>query len=347
MRILCTGGTGLIGTALFQWIRRTHPSAEIWMYSRRVGGDILDFDYLQSAINGKDVVYHLAANSHVDFSITGPIEEKQNYVDVNVKGTLNVLEACRNAGAKMVHVSTSETYGSNQNPGVPMTEDHPILAQAGTYAVTKAAADLLCRMAHLTTGQDVVIVRPFNQVGVHQSSEKLFPRFIGQALEGSPLTIYGDGEQLRDYVHVQDTAHALWLAKDLEAGTIVNVGTERSYSVNEVAEMIIRATGERTMATHIHTDARPAEVRELNGSYRKLNELTGWEPTMFLPDIIGDMIGWYAANGSVSPPVRGTYAPMCQQHELEFETEPWVAAVVDGVKIGGTLPYGGYKGYED
>ena len=347
MRVLVTGGTGLIGTALFQHLRRVHPDWFIWIYSRRTGGDILDHEYLEKAIEGKDLVFHLAANSHVDFSIHGPLTEKQHYLDTNAKGTLNVLEACRKAGAKMVHVSTSEVYGTNLEPGVPMTEDHPLLAQAGTYAVSKACADLLCRMAHMTTGQDVVTVRPFNQVGPHQSSEKLFPRFIEQGLAGDPITIYGDGEQLRDYVHVQDTACALVAAAQLKAGTIVNIGTERSYSVNQIAEKIILATGDRTMATHIHTEARPAEVRELNGSYQKLHDLTGWEPTMFLDDVIGDLVGWYAANGEIMPPVRGVMPPMVggltSSGTVTYASPPdvpaWTKDVSGGVPVAKPLSY--------
>lgn len=334
MNVLITGGTGLVGTALYQHLRREHAdeSAHFWIYSRRTGGDILDTETLDGAVAGKDVVIHLAARTHVDFSIEGPLTEKQAFCDVNMKGTLNVLDACRKHGAKLVHVSTSEVYGTNQTPGEPMTEDHPICAQAGTYAVSKAAADLLCRMAYMTTGQDVVVVRPFNQVGPGQSSEKLFPRFIGQALAGEPLTIYGDGEQRRDYVHVEDTARAIWAARKIPAGTVVNVGTETSYSVNDIAERIIAACGNRTIAAHVHTDARPAEVRELNGSYRRLNELTGWEPTKDLDAVIADLIGWYAANGSIVPPVRGDYPrvevqkPTCTQC-----TRPeWVDAVVRG-----------------
>lgn len=308
MNVLITGGTGLIGTALYRHLRLEAPDDLFWLYSRRTGGDVLDVEHLHEAVAGKDLVFHLAANSHVDFSIHGPLAEKQYYLDVNAKGTLNVLDACREAGAKMVHVSTSEVYGTNQHPGVPMTEDHPLLGQAGTYAVSKVCADLLCRMAHMTTGQDVVVVRPFNQVGPGQSAEKLFPRLIGQALRGEPLTIYGDGEQRRDYVHTHDTARALWAARELPAGTVVNIGTELSYTVNEIAELIIRACGAMTISAHVHTDARPAEVRELNGSYRLLNALTGWEPTYDLSAIVGDLVGWYAANGSISPPVRGPYA---------------------------------------
>ena len=309
MNVLVTGGTGLIGTALYRFLRSVEkPHDRFWIYSRRTGGDVLDAEHLKRAVEGKDLVYHLAANTHVDFSIHGPLAEKQNYVDVNVKGTLNVLDACRAHGVKMVHISTSEVYGTNQHPGVPMTEDHPLLGQAGTYAVSKVGADLLCRMAFMTEGQDVVVVRPFNQVGPGQSSEKLFPRFIGQALSGEPLTIYGDGGQSRDYVHTDDTARALWAARMLPAGTIVNIGTEKAWTVNDIAHMVLRACGDRTVAAHVHTEARPAEVRELNGSYRLLNELTGWKPTKTLEETIADLIGWYAANGAIQPPVRGTYA---------------------------------------
>lgn len=305
MRILITGGTGFIGDALYQHLRR-EADAHVWVYSRRTGGDVLDRAALDRAIAGKDVVYHLAACTHVDFSIQGAHDERRYFLDVNTAGTLNVLEACRRYGAKLVHVSTSEVYGTNAYPGVPMTEHHPLHAQAGTYAVSKAAADLLCRMACLTDGQDVVIVRPFNQYGPRQSYEKLIPRFIYQALGGEPLTVYGDGEQRRDYVHVHDTARALWAARDLPAGTVVNVGTEYSYSVNDIALMIADATG-GTVRAH-HTTPRPGEVRELNGSYRRLHDLTGWRPEKRLEDHIGSLVHWYAANGAIVPPVRGPYA---------------------------------------
>ncbi|NIR76762.1 MAG: NAD-dependent epimerase/dehydratase family protein [Gammaproteobacteria bacterium] len=306
MNVLVTGGTGLIGKAFYRHVRQVSNDT-FWLYSRRTGGDILDHEHLRRAVQGKDLVIHLAACTHVDFSIGGELTEKQYYIDVNTKGTLNVLDACRKAGAKLIHVSTSEVYGTNQQPGEPMTEEHALLGQAGTYAVSKVGADLLCRMAYMTEGQDVVVLRPFNQVGPGQSKEKLFPRFIGQALQGEPLTIYGDGEQRRDYVHVEDTARAIWAARKLEPGTICNVGTERSYTINEIAEMILEVCGDRTTATHVHVESRPAEVRELIGSYRKLNRLTGWEPEYMVRDIINDLIGWYAANGEIQPPVRGEY----------------------------------------
>jgi nucleoside-diphosphate-sugar epimerase len=275
----------------------------VWVYSRRTGGDILDYPQLEAAIGGKDLVIHLAAQTHVDFSIDGSTQEKQQFVDTNTKGTLNVLMAARRHKAKVIHVSTSEVYGTSQNPSKPMTENHPLLAQAGVYAVSKAAADLLCRMAFMTEGQDVVIVRPFNMYGPHQSMEKLVPRFINLALYGEPLTIYGDGEQRRDYVWVQDVADALWRARNLDPGTIVNVGTETSYSINEISEIIIRACGSKGMKVHTQmSEYRPAEVQELNGSYRLLNKLTGWKPVVGIDEGITKAVDWYTSNGYIVPP---------------------------------------------
>jgi len=302
-RILVTGGTGFLGYNLYQYLRRVDPMLDIWVYSRRTGDSILDYPKLEAAIGDKDLVIHLAAQTHVDFSIDGSTQEKQEFVDTNMKGTLNVLMACRRHNVKMVHVSTSEVYGTSNNPGKPMTENHPLLAQAGVYAVSKAGADLLCRMAYMTENQDVVIVRPFNMYGPHQSMEKLIPRFIHLASYGEPLTIYGDGEQRRDYVWVQDVADALWRARNLPAGEIVNVATETSYSINEIAEIIIRACGSKGMKVHtLRSDKRPAEVQELNGSFRKIKHLLGWKPVVGIEEGITKCVDWYTANGYIQPP---------------------------------------------
>jgi nucleoside-diphosphate-sugar epimerase len=302
-KILVTGGTGFVGYNLYQYLRRVEPDVDIWVYSRRTGADILNYPQLEAAIGGKDLVIHLAAQTHVDFSIDGSTKEKQQFVDTNTKGTLNVLMAARRHKVKLIHVSTSEVYGTSQHPGKPMTENHPLLAQSGVYGVSKAAADLLCRMAFMTEGQDVVVVRPFNMYGPHQSMEKLVPRFINMAMFGEPLTIYGDGEQRRDYIWVQDVADALWRARKLDAGTVINAGTEKSYSVNELAEMIIHACGSKGMKVHTQLSAtRPGEVQELNGSYRRLNALTGWKPVVGIEEGIAKAVDWYSSNGYIVPP---------------------------------------------
>lgn len=302
-RILITGGTGFLGYNLYQVLRRMNPDLDIWVYSRRTGHDVNNYEQLEEAVNGKNLVINLAAQTHVDFSIDGTVPEKQQFVETNIKGTLNTLMACRTKGAKLIHISTSEVYGTNQNPGQVMTEEHPLLAQAGVYAVSKASADLLCRMAYMTENQDVIIVRPFNMYGPHQSMEKLFPRFISLAMFGEPLTIYGDGKQTRDYVWVQDVAEALWRLRHAEPGSIINIGTEQTYSVNDIAEHIIRSCGNKGMKVHTQQNAeRPAEVRELIGSYQRLYDITGFKPRVGLEEGISKCVDWYTSNGYIVPP---------------------------------------------
>ena len=308
MKILVTGGTGFLGYNFYQVVRRIDEDIDIWVYSRRTGDDIRDYERLSQAIEGKDLVVNMAAQTHVDFSINGDLEDKHEFFTTNAMGTLNVLTACLRHQVKCIHISTSEVYGTSLNPGQPMTEEHPILAQAGVYAVSKASADLLCRMAFMTEGQDVVVVRPFNMYGPHQSMEKLFPRFISLASFGEPLTIYGDGEQRRDYVWVQDVAKAIWLAKDIPAGEIINVGTEISYSVNEIANAIITACGNKGIKIHTkQNNTRPAEVQELNGSYQKLYELTGWKPEVYLEEGTRKCVDWYLSNNYIVPPKIKNY----------------------------------------
>jgi len=198
MRILITGGTGFLGTNLYQWVRRNHPEVEVSIASRRTGIDIRDYEQIKKVIKGQDYVVHCAAQTHVDFSLHGDLEDQLNFVDTNVKGALHVIKACEKHKVKLIYISTSEVYGSDAFPGKPMDEDHPLNAQAGIYAVTKLAADRLCRMETLTQGADTVIVRPFNFWGPGQSVEKLIPRLINQGMNKQPLTVYGTGLQKRD-----------------------------------------------------------------------------------------------------------------------------------------------------
>lgn len=302
MRILITGGTGFLGRNLYEYIRRVAPDAEVQIFSRRTGGDVRDYQQVSDAIYGKNVVFHLAAQTHVDFSLHNSRLDQKNFIDTNLTGTLNVLHACREHGVKLIHCSTSEVYGTNQNPGKPMAEEHPLLAQAGIYATSKAGADLTVRMAFLTEGQDVVIIRPFNMWGPGQSVEKFIPRIIDQAGLGEPITINGDGLQKRDYVHVRDVAEAFWLAKDLPAGTIANVSSCEAVTVKKVTELVYKAFPNRIPELS-YVDARPAEVRELLGDYRRFHDLTGWKPITFInQETVDSLVAWYAENGFIRQP---------------------------------------------
>ncbi len=302
MRVLITGGTGFLGRNLYEYIRRVAPDVEVEIFSRRTGSDVRNYEQVSKAVYGKNVVFHLAAQTHVDFSLHNDREDQKNFIDTNLTGTLNVLHACREHGVKMIHCSTSEVYGSNVHPGKPMDENHPLLAQAGIYATSKAGADLTVRMAYLTEGQDIVIIRPFNMWGPGQSVEKFIPRIIDQVQRGIPITINGDGEQKRDYVHVRDVAKAFWLAKDLPAGTIANIASGETLTVKSIVGMVQHAFHNRVPKINF-VDARPAEVRELLGDATRFKNLTGWEPETFVDqDSINSLVGWYEENGFIRQP---------------------------------------------
>ena len=299
MNVLITGGTGFLGNNLYQWIRRNYPNVNVSVASRRTGTDIRNYEQVKEVIKNQDCVINCAAQTHVDYSLHNDLEDQLNFIDTNVKGTLHVIKACQRYNVKMIHISTSEVYGQNQTPGTPMKENHPIDPQAGIYAVTKAAADRLCRMETITTGADIVILRPFNFWGPGQSVEKFIPRLIQQGLNKEDLTIYGDGEQSRDYVYIEDVSKAIWLAKDLPTGTICNVATQITIKINTVAKII--ADYYKVKIKHI--EPRPGEVRQLLGDFRKINEMTGWLPSIHLDKTnLERVIKWYEINGFLRQP---------------------------------------------
>jgi nucleoside-diphosphate-sugar epimerase len=304
MNVLITGD-GFLAYNIYHYLRNTDDKLKIWNYTLHNGQDILDYKTLEKAVEGKDLVIHTAALTHVDFSINKAREDRKMFIDVNHKGTFNVLEACREHKVKMIHISSSEVYGKNLYPGIPMTEEHSLIPMSGSYAVSKAAADMECRVAYEVFGQDVIIIRPFNLYGFAQSIEKLIPRFLIQASCGLPLTINGSGEQTRDYLFAVDCAEAIWMSKDLPAGTILNIGTENAYSINDIADLIIETVKAKYPSRKVYvsnTNPRPNDLEELRGSYKRINELTGWEPKNLLPQGIAKVMEWYFANGAIQPP---------------------------------------------
>ena len=181
-------------------------------------GDVRDRLLVENLISNIDVVYHLAAESHVDRSI----ENSSIFVETNVLGTLNILEATRKFGKRTVLVSTDEVYGSITTGFAD--EDYP-LNPSSPYSASKAAADLLAISYHRTYGTDVVITRCANNYGPRQYPEKLIPLVISKALAGEKLPVYGDGTNIRDWIHVNDHCQGLMLAMESgKSGEIYNFG---------------------------------------------------------------------------------------------------------------------------
>ncbi|MDR3635596.1 MAG: dTDP-glucose 4,6-dehydratase, partial [Isosphaeraceae bacterium] len=220
-RILVTGGCGFIGSNFIQRQLETYADQEITNVDaltyagnpdnlaslsdepryRFVRADVADRQFVMELLaQGFDAVVHFAAESHVDRSI----DDAAPFLRTNVVGTQCLLDAARAAGVpRFVHVSTDEVYGTLGPEDPPFNEATP-LAPNSPYAASKAAADLLVRAAHHTHGMDVVITRCSNNYGPYQFPEKLIPLFVTNALEGLPLPVYGDGRQVRDWIHVRD-----------------------------------------------------------------------------------------------------------------------------------------------
>lgn len=255
-----------------------------------VSSDVRDRTAMKQAVEGCDVVLHLAALIGIPYSYRAP----QSYVDVNIVGTLNILEACRDVGvARLVHTSTSETYGTAQY--VPIDEKHPLHAQS-PYAATKVAADQLAYSYFASFQTPVVIVRPFNTYGPRQSMRAVIPTIIAQALAGDQLKL-GSLTPVRDFLYVKDTARgflAAATANDSVLGEVLNLGTGVGVTIGDVVDRVGKRLNKQLKVTTNDDRLRPekSEVLQLLCSAEKTKRLTGWEPQVDLDAGLAETIAW-------------------------------------------------------
>ncbi|OGF16964.1 MAG: NAD-dependent dehydratase [Candidatus Eisenbacteria bacterium RBG_16_71_46] len=254
-----------------------------------VSGDIRDPFFVDRVVAGVEIVFHLAALIPIPYSYVAPAE----FVDTNVRGTLNVLEAVRrHATARMLHTSTSETYGTARY--TPIDEKHPLQAQS-PYAASKIAADKLAESYGLSFGTPVVVVRPFNTYGPRQSARAFLPTVLAQALTGETVRV-GSLDPVRDMNYVGDTVAgflAAAVAPGIE-GLTINLGSGRGVSMRELLDLALEVTG-RTV--RIETDdarIRPekSEVMELVCDARLARERLGWTPRVGLEDGVRRTAEW-------------------------------------------------------
>lgn len=254
-------------------------------------GDIRDPNGVRTAMRGIDTVYHLAALIAIPFSYHSP----DAYVETNVRGTLNVLQAARDLGTRRVLVtSTSEVYGTART--VPITEDHPRQAQS-PYSATKIAADALAESFHRSFDLPVTIVRPFNTYGPRQSARAVIPTIIGQLLAGRGEIQLGDLRPRRDLVFVKDTARgfAEIAACDSLVGRDCNIATGIDVSVGDLAQTLVELINPQARIVQDPQRLRPAnsEVFRLCGSRDRLAEATGWVPGHTLRQGLERTIEWF------------------------------------------------------
>jgi len=261
-------------------------------------GDIRDPNGVFEAMKGCDVVFHLAALIAIPFSYHSP----DSYVDTNIKGTLNVLQAARRLGTERVVItSTSEVYGTAQY--APIDENHPFQGQS-PYSATKIGADRLAESFYRSFETPVVIVRPFNTYGPRQSARAVIPTIITQLLLGQTELRLGSLTPTRDFNYVKDTAQGfIALAEaDLAVGKEINIATGKEHSIGDVAKVLI---SELNPDARIITDdqrLRPeaSEVFRLMGDNTLITTLTDWRPSYELDAGLRDTIAWFKNSENLS-----------------------------------------------
>jgi NAD dependent epimerase/dehydratase len=263
-----------------------------------VFGDVRDPWFVRDCVRDCEIVLHLAASISIPYSYVAPAD----VFATNVDGTLNVLQAARDAGARVVHTSTSEVYGTAET--TPIAESHRIHPQS-PYAASKAAADALALSFHLSYDLPVTTVRPFNTYGPRQSTRALIPTVIAQALDGNNVVL-GALDPERGLTFVEDTVDGFVRASatDRAVGKVVNLGSGQKSSVRELAATIVELVGVEVEVRQDPRRVRPAasEVELLLADASRARELLGWEPATPLADGLRRTIDWIAAN-------RGLYRP--------------------------------------
>jgi dTDP-glucose 4,6-dehydratase len=314
--LLVTGGAGFIGSNFVRMVLRDRPGVRVTnldklTYSgnlenltevendpryRFVKGDICDAQTVARLIDECDAVVHFAAESHVDRSIM----DSRPFIDANVVGTQVLLDAVRRSKAagkdrRMVHVSTDEVYGSLplDRPDLKFTEETPLQANS-PYAASKAAADLLARAYHHTFGLDVLTTRCSNNFGPYQFPEKVIPLFVTNLIEGQPVPLYGDGKNVRDWLHVDDHCEAILAVLERgRSGEVYNIGGNNERSNLELTHMILKIMGKGPEMIR-HVPDRPGHDRRYAIDASKIERELGWRPTRSAwPAALEATVRWY------------------------------------------------------
>ena len=314
MKCLVTGADGFIGSHLTEelvkegydvkafvlynsfnswgWIDSLSP--EIKNKIEVFAGDVRDPFGVKEAMKGVDVVFHLAALIAIPYSYHSP----SAYVETNINGTLNILQAARECGVKRVLItSTSEVYGTAQY--VPIDEKHPFQGQS-PYSATKIGADRLAESFYRSFNTPVTIVRPFNTFGPRQSARAVIPTIIMQLLAGKQEIKLGSLNPTRDFNYVKDTAHGFIeiMRSDRTIGEEINIATQKEISIGELAKELINQINPQAKLVCDTQRIRPekSEVERLLGSNEKIKRLTAWQPQYTFEKGIEETIKFIKAN---------------------------------------------------
>lgn len=255
-------------------------------------GDIRDSQNVRESVKDVQVIFHLAALIAIPFSYQSP----SSYVQTNIHGTLNILEASKDYGIEKILVtSTSEVYGTAQY--IPIDENHPRQGQS-PYSATKIGSDSLAESFYRSFNLPVTVVRPFNTYGPRQSARAAIPTIIAQLINGKSEVKLGSLKPTRDLVFVKDTVKGFLKVAECDdlIGQQVNIATQREISIGDLATLLIRLVNPEAYIVTDPERLRPenSEVYRLIGSNRKLWETTGWKPEMCLEDGLNETVKWFS-----------------------------------------------------
>lgn len=310
-KVLVTGADGFIGSHLVEALLAQGCDVRAFVYYNSFNswgwldtlpaeqirgldvfaGDIRDPNGVAEAMQGCDVVFHLAALIAIPFSYHSP----DSYVDTNIKGTLNVLQAAKRLGTERIMItSTSEVYGTAQY--APIDEKHPFQGQS-PYSATKIGADRLAESFFRSFGTPVVIVRPFNTFGPRQSARAVIPTIITQLILGEKELRLGSLAPTRDFNYVKDTAHGFIALAEADAavGKEINIATGKEFTIGHVAEILISELNPNARIVTEDQRLRPeaSEVFRLMGDNTLITTLTNWRPLFDLDAGLRDTIEWF------------------------------------------------------
>jgi dTDP-glucose 4,6-dehydratase len=321
LRILVTGAAGFIGSNFVRMItsgqlqgissvqvldkltyagvKENLKSAENFPNYQFTHGDICDLLQVNHLISDVDAVVNFAAESHVDRSISGAAD----FVQTNIVGVQVLLDAIKASGRniRFVQVSTDEVYGSIKEGS--WTEDWPVQPNS-PYSASKASGELLARSYNRTHGMDVVITRCSNNYGTHHFPEKLIPLFITNLIEGKKVPVYGTGENVRDWLHVDDHCRGIYsVLMSGRSGEVYNIGGGRELTNNEITSLILEAMGADESSIEYVEDRKGHDLR-YSVDWTKINRELGYEPKVKFEDGLKETIEWYRDNESWWKPLK-------------------------------------------
>ena len=321
LRLLVTGGAGFIGSNIvrmvargdfdavtslqvldkltYAGVRQNLKGIELIPGYSFIEADICNFEKVSSLLNEVDAVLNFAAESHVDRSISGATD----FVQTNVVGVQVLLDAINASGRKIrfLQVSTDEVYGSIEKGS--WTEESPLLPNS-PYSASKASGELLARSYNRTHGVDVVITRCSNNYGTNHFPEKLIPLFITNLIEGKKVPVYGNGKNVRDWLHVDDHCRALYAALlNGRSGEIYNIGGGRELSNNEITSLILEAMRADYSSIEYVKDRKGHDFR-YSVNWEKINRELGYEPQVKFENGLNETIQWYRDNQEWWKPLK-------------------------------------------